>query len=56
MIGAVPFFRDGSAVFCAGLVVKDLVFDGVAAVFEFGHDSSVGWDIVVVVFGLEGLD
>ena len=50
MIGAVPVFGDDAAVFCAGLVVKDLVSDDVAALFEFFHDASVGWDSVAVVF------
>ena len=56
MIGAVPVFGDGVAVFCAGLIVKELVFDYMAALLEFRHDASVGWDVVAVVFGLEGLD
>ena len=56
MIGAVPVFSDDVAIFCAGLVVKDLVFDDVAALLEFLHGASVGWDAVAVVFGLEGLD
>ena len=44
------------AVFCAGLVVKDLAFNDVAMELEFDHDLSVGWDTVTVVFRLEGLN
>ena len=56
MIGADPFFRDDLAVFGADLVVKDLVFNDVAALFDFGYDASVSWYAVAVVCGLEGLD
>ena len=42
MICVFPFFGDDAAVFCAGIVAEDLVFDDVAAELEFGHDSSVG--------------
>ena len=40
------------AVFCAGLVIKDLVFNTVAALFDFGHAVSVSWYALAVVFGL----
>ena len=50
MIGAFPFFGDDTAVFCAVLVVEDLVFDDVTAELESGHDLSVGWDVVVAFF------
>ena len=32
------------------------MFDNVALLFEFRHDTSVGWDAVAVVSGLEGLN
>ena len=50
MIGEVPFFGDASAVFYGGLVVEDLVFDNMTTLFVFGHDASVGWYTVVVMF------
>ena len=34
---SVPVLGDGGAVFLAGFVVKDLVFDNVAFVVEAGH-------------------
>ena len=43
-------------VFCAGLVVKDLVFDDMVTLFEVVHDVSRGWNVVGVVLGLEGLN
>ena len=51
-----PDVSDVLAVFLACFVVKDLVFYGVAASLEAGHDAGVGWDTVVVFLCLEGLD
>ena len=56
LVGAVPFLGDDAAVFCTGLVVEDLVFDDLASLLEIGHDASVGWYAVAIVFGLEGFD
>ena len=56
LVGAVPFLGDDAAVFCTGLVVEDLVFDDLASLLEIGHDASVGWYAVAIMFGLEGFD
>ena len=32
------------------------MFGNVASLLELRHDASVGWDVVAIVFGLEGLD
>ena len=56
LVGAVPGGRDGIAVGCAGFVVEDVSGHMETSRFEARHDVVVGWDAVVIVFGLEGLD
>ena len=56
LLCALPVFGDYTAVFNAGFIVKDLVFNDVAALLEPGHDTGVVGDAVAVVLGLKRFD
>ena len=52
---AFPYVCDGLDVGRTGFVIKDLQVNFNAPCFEPFHDGVVGWDAMVVCFGLEGL-
>ena len=52
---ALPYICDDFNVGCTGFVVQDLRVDRDATSFETLHDGLVGWDAMVVLFGLEWL-
>ena len=51
-----PVLCDGAAVFIAGLVLENLVVNGVDTFIEVGHDAVVRRNTVLVMAGLEGLN
>ena len=52
---ALPYICDGFDVGFTGFVVQDLRVDRNAAICEALHDGVVGWDAMVVLFGVEWL-
>ena len=55
LVFAFPYFVDCLDVGCTGFIVKDLQVNFNSPCFEPFHDGVVGWDAMVVRFGLEGL-
>ena len=55
LVFAFPYFVDCLDVGCTGFIVQDLHVHFIAPFFEAFHDGNVGWDAMVVRFGLEGL-
>ena len=52
---AFPYVCDGLDVGCTGFVVDDLRVHFNATCLETFHDGVVGWDAMVVRFGLKGV-
>ena len=52
---AFPYVCDGLDVVCTGFVVEDLCVHFNAMCLEPFHDGVVGWDAMVVRFGLKGV-
>ena len=53
---AFPYVCDGLDVGCTGFIVEDLRVNFNATCLETFQDGVVGWDAMVVRFGLKGLD
>ena len=51
---AFPYVCDGMYVGCTGFIVEDLHVNVNATCLESFHDGFVGWDAMVVRFGLKG--